>query len=166
MGVFVIWSGILVAAVVLSQALNVLSYRILKARILGKRTWDLNICCGKTDGGGVNADIVPRAGVPSFALIDSIYRLPFEDRTFQTVLCSHTMEHVEDPDAFFRELARVGDQVTIVLPPLWDLAGVLNVFEHRWIFLSFRKEHHRLPARVRLPLFRTVQRLFGQRIHA
>jgi len=166
MRVFVIWFGILVAAAVLSQALNFLSYRVLKARILRKRTWDLNICCGKTDGGGVNADIVPRADVPHFVRIDSIFKLPFKDRTFKTVLCSHTMEHVEDPDAFFRELARVGDQVAIILPPLWDPAGVLNVFEHRWIFLSFRKVHQRLPARVRLPLSRTVQRLLGQRIHA
>ena len=166
MHVFVIWFVVLVAAVVLSQALNVLSYRVLKARILRKRIWDLNICCGRTDGGGINADIVSHADVPNFVLIDSISKLPFEDRTFRTVLCSHTMEHVEDPDAFFKELARVGDQVTIVLPPLWDLAGVLNIFEHRWIFLSLRKEHQRLPARVRLPLSRTVQRLLGQRIHA
>jgi SAM-dependent methyltransferase len=166
MRVFLSWSGFLVAAGVLLQALNVLSYRILKARILRKRIWDLNICCGKTDGGGINADIVSHADVPHFVLIDSIYKLPFENRAFKTVFCSHTMEHVEDPDAFFRELARVGDQVTIVLPPLWDLAGVLNVFEHRWIFLSLRKEHHRLPARVRLPFCRTVQRLLGQRIHA
>ena len=162
----VTWSGIIIGVVVLTQALNFLSYRVLKGRILRKQIWDLNICCGKTDGGGVNADIVAHADVPRLVLIDSIYELPFEDNTFKTVLCSHTMEHIEDPDAFFRELNRVGDQVTIVLPPLWDLAGILNVFEHRWIFLSFRKEHHRLPARVRLPFFRTVQRLLGQRIHA
>jgi len=166
MSTLVTWSGIIIGVAVLTQALNFLSYRILKGRILRRRTWDLNICCGKTDGGGVNADIVAHADVPQLVLIDSIYKLPFADNTFKTVLCSHTMEHIKDPDAFFRELTRVGDQVTIVLPPLWDLAGVLNIFEHRWIFLSFRKEHHRLPARVRLPLFRTVQRLLGQRIHA
>ncbi len=160
------WFLLLLSLVVLSQALNFYSYRILKRRILRKRKWDLNICCGKTDGGGLNADIVNHANLPHFLLVDSVYRLPFKDRAFETVLCSHTMEHVEDPAAFFNELKRVGTQVTLVLPPLWDPAGALNILEHRWIFLTFRKEHHRLPAHVRLPLSRTVQRLLGQRIHA
>jgi len=157
---------ILVALIAVSQALNFLSYRLLKKRILRKRRWDLNICCGKTDGGGLNADIVSHANLPHFLLIDSVYRLPFKDHEFETVLCSHTMEHVEDPAAFFKELKRVGNRVTLVLPPLWDPAGALNILEHRWIFLTFRKEHSRLPAHIRLPLSRTVQRLLGQRIHA
>lgn len=153
-------------ALALSQALNVLSYRVLKARILRRQKWDLNICCGKTDGGGVNADIFRHAGVPRFVQVESVYRLPFEDGAFGSVLCSHTMEHVENPDAFFAELRRVGKRVTIVLPPLWDFSAALNVLEHRWIFLTLKKENGRLPRRVRLPLARTVQRLFGQRLHA
>jgi SAM-dependent methyltransferase len=157
---------IVAGIVALSQILNILSYRILKGRIVRRQKWDLNICCGKTDGGGVNADIFQHAGVPRFVLVDSVYRLPFEDRTFDSVLCSHTMEHVEDPDAFFAELSRVGKRVTLVLPPLWDFSAVLNVLEHRWIFLTLRKKHDRLPPRVRLPLARTVQRLLGQRLHA
>jgi len=160
------WFLLLLSLAVLSQALNFLSFRILKKRILQKRKWDLNICCGKTDGGGVNADIVNHANLPNFVLVDSVYRLPFGDHQFKTVLCSHTMEHVEDPVAFFKELSRVGKQVTIILPPLWDLAGALNVLEHRWIFLTFRKEHDHLPSHIRLPLSRTIQRLLGQRIHA
>jgi SAM-dependent methyltransferase len=160
------WVWIVLAVVALSQALNFLSYGILKKRIVRRRRWDLNICCGKTDGGGVNADIARHADVPRFVRIGRTDRLPFKDRSFENVLCSHTMEHVEDPDAFFRELQRVGNNVTIVIPPLWDLAGVLNLLEHRWIFLTFKKAHHRLPPHVRLPLARTVQRLLGQRIHA
>ena len=166
MQVFIKWALPLLSLVALSQALNFLSYRVLKKRILRKRKWDLNICCGRTDGGGINADIFPHTNLPNFVLIDSVYSLPFRDLQFETVLCSHTLEHVEDPVALFSELARVGQRVTIVLPPLWDLAGALNLFEHRWIFLTFRKEHSRLPARVRLPLSRTVQRICGQRIHA
>lgn len=163
---FMKWILFFVFLAVLTQALNFLSYRILKHRILRKRKWDLNVCCGKTDGGGINADIVRHAKLPNFVLVGSVYSLPFQDHQFETVLCSHAMEHVGDPDAFFKELTRVGKQITIVLPPLWDLAGILNVFEHRWIFLTLRKAHNRLPRRVRLPLSRTVQRLFGQRIHA
>lgn len=160
------WLVLILALIILSQLLNVLSYSIIKNRILRRQKWDLNICCGKTDGGGINADIVGHADLPRFVLIESVYRLPFQDHQFETVICSHTMEHVEDPSAFFKELTRVGKQVTIILPPLWDVAGALNILEHRWIFLTFRKLHHRLPAHVRLPLSRTVQRLLGQRIRA
>ncbi|MBN2346133.1 MAG: methyltransferase domain-containing protein [Candidatus Aminicenantes bacterium] len=147
-------------------ALNQLSYRFLKARILKKREWGLNICCGKTDGGGVNADIVRHADVPRFQCIEDIYRLPFRNRQFDSVLCSHTLEHVEDPDRFYDELCRVGRQVVLVLPPLWDISAVLNFFEHRWIFLTFKKVHERPPRRIRLPLARALQQRLGQRIHS
>lgn len=139
-----------------------ISYRFLKNRIIAHRHWDLNICCGRTDGGGVNADIVRHADLPRFVPVGDIYRLPFATGEFETVLCSHTMEHVDDPDAFFAELERVGRRVTIVLPPLYDIAAVLNVFEHKWIFLSFRKVHASLPPRIRLPMSGFIQRTFGQ----
>ena len=126
----------------------------------------MNICCGKTDGGGVNADIVRHADVPRFQRIEDIYRLPFSDRHFDSVLCSHTLEHVEDPDRFYSELCRVGRQVVLVLPPLWDITAALNVFEHRWIFLTWKKVHDRPPRRLRLPLARTLQGLLGQRMHS
>ena len=160
------WILIAAALIALSQALNFLSYRVLKKRILRRRKWGLNICCGKTDGGGINADIARHADVPRFIRIASVDRLPFKDGAFESVLCSHTMEHIENPEAFFRELQRVGKEITLVLPPLWDPAGALNIFEHRWIFLTFKKVHRRLPRRVRLPLSRAVQRRLGQRIHA
>ncbi len=146
--------------------LNYLSYSVLKRRIVNSRSsWDLNICCGKTDGGGINADIVKHMDVSNFIQVD-VYNLPFEDKQFEHVLCSHTIEHVEDPVRFFGELQRVGREVTLVVPPLWDISAVFNVVEHRWIFLTLRKKHHRLPPFVRLPLAGPIQRLLGQRIHA
>ncbi len=142
------------------------SYNLLKKRVLKRQQWGLNICCGRTDGGGVNADIVRHTDLPRFHLIEDIYRLPFADRQFRSVLCSHTIEHVADPDRFYRELHRVGDDVVLVLPPLWDITAALNVLEHRWVFLTLKKEHRSLPPRVRLPLAGIVQRLLGQRIHS
>jgi SAM-dependent methyltransferase len=147
--------------------MNQLSYRLLGGRIRASRDrWDLNICCGRTDGGGINADIIRHADVPNFVLVDDIYSLPFRAQAFDHVLCSHTIEHVEDPQAFFDELSRVGRVVTVVLPPLWDLGAVLNLLEHRWVFLTVRKRHDHLPTFVRLPLARPVQRWLGQRIRA
>jgi hypothetical protein len=73
---------------------------------------DLNICCGTTDGGGINADILQHSDVPNFVKLDSIYRLPFADKQFGVVLCSHTAEHVHYPQRFDRELqARVGQKL-------------------------------------------------------
>ena len=142
--------------------LNLFSYRILKTRIIReRRKWDLNICCGDIDGGGLNADIVAQ-DVPNFVLTQDIYRLPFKDGEFESVLCSHTIEHVDDPDAFWAELNRVGQEVTLILPPLWDLAAALNIFEHKWIFLSWRKRHHALPRHVRFSWADSYQQRFGQ----
>lgn len=154
-----------IAAVVGLWLLNHASYGVLKRRTLARRRWGLNICCGATDGGGINADIMRHGPVPRFVRVD-IYRTPFRDGEFEHVLCSHTIEHVEDPERFLAELQRVGAEVTLVVPPLWDISAALNVLEHRWLFLTLRKEHAELPPRVRLPLARTVQKIFGQRMHA
>src|SRR3989338_7184720 len=133
------------------QILNWLSYGYLKNITLKRRKWGLNICCGKTDGGGVNADIAKHANIPNFVLINNICNLPFKDKQFNTVLCSHTIEHVDNPKAFFDELKRVGKDVLLVTPPLWDLWAVLNFVVHKWIVLSFKKEHKTLPLMIPYP---------------
>jgi len=145
---------------------NYYSYNILKTKIFRSQEWDLNVCCGKTDGGGVNADIFMHLEQPNFVFLEDIYNLPFEDKQFDSVLCSHTIEHVESPDLFYKELSRVGKDITIVIPPVYDLAAMLNFLEHKWIFLSFIKKHNKLPAYIKLPFSRTVQKIFGQRLHA
>lgn len=145
---------------------NFISYHIMKKRVLLSRIWDLNICCGKTDAGGINADIVQHSSVSNFQMIDDIYNLPYADKNFETVLCSHTIEHVEDPARFFKELIRVGRIVKIVVPPLWDISAAFNFFEHKWIFLTFKKEHSTLPPFIKLPFANNIQKRFGQRIKA
>ena len=142
------------------------SYRCLKHSIVRRQSWDLNICCGKIDGGGVNADIVRHNDIPNFVLLESIYHLPFPDGVFQTVLCSHTAEHLEYPQRFDRELRRVARDVTYILPPIWDLAAALNIWEHKWLMLSVRKVHRKLPPRLPLPFARKLQARIGQRISA
>lgn len=155
-----------VTVTVLIVFLHWYSYRCLKNGIIARRRWDLNICCGNVDGGGVNADIVCHGDVPNFVKVDNIYRLPFDDGQFDTVLCSHTAEHVDYPQRFDRELRRVGKQVVYILPPVWDLAAALNIWEHKWLFFSVRKVHHELPARIPLPFARRLQARIGQKITA
>jgi len=153
-------------AVFFMMVLNQISYSIMKSRIMGRRKWGLNICCGKTDGGGINADIVRHADVPNFVKIRDIYKLPFEDNQFESVLCSHTIEHVDEPERLFAELNRVGKEVTLILPPLWDISAAFNILEHRHIYLTFKKEHKTLPRYIAMPMARIYHKYFGQRIHA
>jgi hypothetical protein len=156
---------ILLVALVTIQVTHTLSYTLLKKRILEQKNWDLNICCGKTDGGGINADIVSHKQVPNMVLVD-VYQLPFKDKAFKQVVSSHTIEHVDDPDAFFNELNRVSPHVTLIIPPLWDISAALNVFEHKYVFLTFKKVHTTLPPHTRLPLAGWIQKRLGQRIRA
>jgi hypothetical protein len=142
------------------------SYRYLKGEITSRKRWDLNICCGRIDGGGINADIVRYGDIPNFVKIDNIYCLPFRDREFETVLCSHTLEHVDCPERFDRELRRVGLHVVYILPPIWDLAAALNIREHKWLMLVVRKVHTQVPLRIPLPFARRLQARIGQKISA
>lgn len=160
----ILFSIILIA--IFLKILNWYSFVYLKNKVLQSQKWDLNICCGKTDGGGVNADIVKHKDLPNFILIKDIYNLPFKDKQFNKVLCSHTMEHVDSPKRFFQELQRVGKKVTLVTPPLWDLYATLNFTVHKWIVLSFKKMHKNLPAMIQYPLGILYDKLFGQRINA
>jgi SAM-dependent methyltransferase len=112
-------------------------------------------------------DIVQhKPDIPNFIKIDNIYRLPFKNHQFNTVLCSHTLEHVDDPVRFDHELHRIGLSVYYILPPLWDIAAVCNIWEHKGIFLTLKKEHTRLPYHIRLPFSRSLQRRFRQRVRA
>ncbi len=155
------------AFVFLAWLVNFISYRLIKERTLRERKWGYNISCGTTDGGGINADIVKHADVPNFELVTDPARLPHPDGAFEHVLSSHTIEHVDDPAAFYAELKRIGRNVTLLVPPLWDFTAALNVFEHRVIFLTMRSRHdNHLPPYVEFSLARMVQDSMGQRIEA
>ncbi len=144
-------------------ASHVLDYRILKPIHFNKRKWDLNISCGPTDGGGLNADVIERK-VKNFVKVKDIYNLPFKNKQFDHIVSSHTIEHVEDPVKFYNELKRVSKNVTLLLPPIWDLAGLGFLFEHKWQFLTLKTHHvNKLPKKFKLP-FWWYQKRFGQRI--
>lgn len=44
---------------------------------------------------------------------------PFEDGAFDYVICSHVLEHVENPDAFLKEIQRVGKRGYLEFPTLY-----------------------------------------------
>lgn len=160
-------AGVISIVIFLAWLAHFISYRWIKQRALVERRWDYNICCGTTDGGGINADIFRHSNVPNFELIQDVTRLPHPDKAFEHILCSHTIEHVPDPDAMFRELCRIGKNVTILVPPLWDFTAALNPFEHQVIFLSIRSRHeNHLPRHIRFAPARWLQSIAGQKINA
>jgi SAM-dependent methyltransferase len=48
---------------------------------------------------------------------ENVERLSFADRSFDTVICTHTLEHVQDLDRAVRELRRVARRRLIVVVP-------------------------------------------------
>lgn len=93
----------------------------------------LNISCGKTAFGDVNADIIPQ-DVPNFVLYDPNKPLPFRTLQFGAVYSSHTLEHSEDPLRLLAEFDRVSHFTFIALPDIWFLP-VLDR-SHVWLPLD------------------------------
>ena len=142
---------------------HIVDYRILKRYYLKQRKWDLNISCGNTDSGGINADVVKR-GVPNFVLIEDMYKLPFKDKQFDNVMCSHTVEHLKDPEKFHAELKRVSKNVVFLIPPIWDILAMEEYMEHKWQFISLKIKHaNSLPRKFKLPYW-GIQEKYGQKL--
>lgn len=66
---------------------------------------------------------------PGVDVVGSVYELPFEDHSFETVLCMVVMEHLEYPDKAIAEMKRVlkpGGKIIISVPflfPIHDSPG-------------------------------------------
>ena len=71
-------------------------------------------------------------------------KLPFKDKEFDFVICSHVLEHVEDIFFFISELQRITNQGYIELPTkLEDNLVFENKNDHIWS-MSFNDEKHLL----------------------
>lgn len=53
-----------------------------------------------------------------FVICDA-YRLPFKNKSFDYVICSHLLEHLRDPKKFIKELVRVGKGGYIEVPNIY-----------------------------------------------
>ncbi len=64
-----------------------------------------------------------------------IYRLPFPDRSFDTVVCSEVLEHLDDPDRAVGELKRVARRYVVITVPLEPYFKWLNLLG-QWLGVS------------------------------
>ncbi|MBI3597170.1 MAG: class I SAM-dependent methyltransferase, partial [Nitrospirae bacterium] len=62
--------------------------------------------------------------------------LPVPDKSFDFVICSHVLEHADDPEQFLRELSRVGKAGYIETPSeIWEALMEPREY-HRWFVIS------------------------------
>ncbi len=67
-------------------------------------------------------------------------KLPFQDQSFDFVLCRHVLEHLETPTDFFKELSRVGKAGYIETPSMiWEQLHPSRAY-HRWLVLEINGE--------------------------
>lgn len=69
-------------------------------------------------------------------------KFPFKDKEFDYVICAHVLEHVDDPDAFLKELFRIGKRGYIEYPTiLYDYIYDIPVHPN---FVYFNKKLNKL----------------------
>lgn len=64
-------------------------------------------------------------------VVGDVYSLPFRDGAFDYVVCSHLLEHVDDPAAAIRELERVAPRGYVETPSRANEKVLSHPF-HRW----------------------------------
>ncbi|MGQ0827622.1 MAG: glycosyltransferase [Bacteroidota bacterium] len=72
-------------------------------------------------------------------VVGDALHMPFNDKEFDLVIASHIAEHIDDPEQFCKELARVGKRGYIETPGPFD-EFFLNEPFHKWIVTQ--KENH------------------------
>jgi hypothetical protein len=116
----------------------------------------LDVGCGDEGRGDVNCDLFtagdnkyrhlydgtiikqPRK-IKNFIVSDAL-KLPFPDNSFDTVICSHLIEHIEKPFLLFKECVRVSkNQVVISCPHRYG--DTVTSQRSLKTFLWLRKHH-------------------------
>jgi len=99
-------------------------------------------------------------------VIGDVQRIPFADQAFDVVICSHVLEHVEDPSVAIRELERVAPRGYVETPSAsWEK---LQGFPfHRWLvsfedgILVFREKRAALFDPELRHWFESMERMLG-----
>jgi ubiquinone/menaquinone biosynthesis C-methylase UbiE len=63
----------------------------------------------------------------------SVYALPFEDRSFDLVVCCEVLEHLAEPDRGLKEVARVARRGVVVSTPREPLWRAMNMMRGKYL---------------------------------
>ena len=64
--------------------------------------------------------------------VGDIYHIPFADKSFELVLCTEVLEHLEDPEAALRELRRVASRYAVLSVPHEPWWRILNLLRGQY----------------------------------
>ena len=76
------------------------------------------------------------AALPGRFAVGDATHLPFPDRSFETVSCFETLEHLADPGQALRELRRVADRAVLLTVPNCEVTEgqrASGLIYHHWI---------------------------------
>lgn len=90
--------------------------------------------------------------IPGIKFVEgNLEALPFADKEFDTVVCTHTLEHVLNLQPAIRELRRVARNCIIIVPRQrpykYTFDMHINFFPYDFTFLNVMKPKNQLPAR-------------------
>ena len=115
----------------------------------------LDVGCGSKARGDVNVDLlVPDSlrgwnrnisAIKNFVKAD-VRALPFKDRSFDFVFCSHVIEHLDDEWEGINELKRVSRKYVAVVVPFVLFAPIVDLIYHGWgyaQYLRWLRIHHK-----------------------
>jgi 2-polyprenyl-3-methyl-5-hydroxy-6-metoxy-1,4-benzoquinol methylase len=101
---------------------------LLLQRIIERRGTDANSCTGVD----IHVDEDTRSAMPNVRFEEAmVERLPLDDNSFDTVICTHVLEHILDIRQAVAELRRVSrDKIIIVVPKEREYSFTFNPHLH------------------------------------
>ncbi len=93
----------------------------------------------------VAAENAKRMGVKAEFLQSPLETLPFPDKSFDVVVCCHTLEHVQDVVRVAQELERVCKEKIVIIVPQEESANLLSTDYHIQFFPTVESLHAALP---------------------
>jgi SAM-dependent methyltransferase len=104
---------------------------------LGTKLLTLDVGCGENKKGSIGIDLKRSNQVD---VICDAHQLPFVARAFDTVYCSHVLEHCNNPYQVLAEIKRVTKSKAIIKVPnlgVWDVLD--NAHMYSWSKYGFEK---------------------------
>jgi len=94
--------------------------------------------------------------------------LPFRDKTFDKVFCSHVLEHLVNPIKALKEILRVSNRYAFVEVPHWLSRNAkqdsknphdkhISSFRCNWFHRALRNFPHHVEVKYRFPLYLYIQ---------